>query len=130
MGIQSVETLYAVIPGVTALCMPALAVVAMAAGTTAAAVVAREYTPFEVQRIQAPCTLTPDIYAADLPEVFMRMLEEGWTKLQTQAVMRELLVPDEDETFDAIHILVTEEIAKDFKNLDFSFNGDTSMPPR
>jgi hypothetical protein len=40
--------------------------------------------------------------------------------------MRELLVPDEDDTFNAIHILVTEEMSKDFKNLDFGFNGDTS----
>jgi hypothetical protein len=28
--------------------------------------------------------------------------------------------------FNAIHILVSKEMAKDFKNLDFGFNGDAS----
>jgi hypothetical protein len=110
-----------VVPG-----MPVLSAVAMAGGATVAATAAWEYTPFEVQRIQAACTLAPDIYTGELPKIFVRMLEEGRTKLRTQAVMRELLVPDEDDTFNAIHILVTEEIPKDFKNLDFGFNGDTS----
>jgi hypothetical protein len=54
------------------------------------------------------------------------MLEEGRTKIRTQGVMRELLVPDEDDNFNAIHVLVTEEMAKDLKNLDFGFNGDKS----
>jgi hypothetical protein len=98
----------------------------VAAGATAAATAEREYSPFEVQCIQATCTLTPDVYSAELPEVFVRMLEEGRTKIRTQGVMRELLVPDEDDNFNAIHVLVTEEMAKDFKNLDFGFNGDTS----
>lgn len=40
--------------------------------------------------------------------------------------MRELLAPDEDDMFHAVHILVTEEMAKDFKDLNFGFNGDTS----
>jgi hypothetical protein len=70
--------------------------------------------------------LTPDIYDANLPEIFVRMLEEGRTKVRTQAVMRELLTPDEDDMFNAIQILVTEEMAKDFKNLDFGYNGDAS----
>jgi hypothetical protein len=47
-------------------------------------------------------------------------------KIRTQAVMWELLIPDKDDTFNAVHVLVTKEIAKDFKNLDFGFNGDTS----
>jgi hypothetical protein len=47
-------------------------------------------------------------------------------KLKTQAIMHELLVPNEDDTFNTIQILVSEEIAKDFKNLDFGFNSDTS----
>jgi hypothetical protein len=104
----------------------ALASVAVAAGTTAVSAAAREYTPFEVQRIQAACTLTPDIYATEIPEVFVRMLEEGRSKIRTQGVMQELLVPDEDDTFNAVHVLVTEEIAKDFQNLDFGFNGNIS----
>jgi hypothetical protein len=98
----------------------------MAAGATAAAVAAREYSPLEVQRIQAAYSLTLAAYAADLPEIFVRMLEEGRTKNSDQALMHELLVPDEDNTFNAIQILVTEEMAKDFKNLDFGFNGDAS----
>jgi hypothetical protein len=93
--------------------VPDLATVDMAAGATATA--AREYSPFEVQHIQAACTLTPDVYSAELPEVFARMLEEGRTKTRTQGVMWELLVPDEDDNFNAIHVLVTEEMSKDFK---------------
>jgi hypothetical protein len=87
---------------------------------------AKEYTPLEVQKIQAGCYLTPNIYVAELPKVFTRMLKEGRTKVQVQAVMRELLNPDEDDMFNAIQILVTEEMAKDFKNLDFGFNRDVS----
>jgi hypothetical protein len=42
-------------------------------------------------------------------------------------MMRELLVPDYDDSFQqAIHILVTDEMAKDFKNLEFVYNGYTS----
>jgi hypothetical protein len=114
--------------------VPGLATVAMAAGATAPATVAREYTPFEVQHIQAACTLTPNVYAAELSKVFEWMLEEGYTKICTQGVVRKLLVPDKDDNFNAIHVLVTEEIAKDFKNLDFNmspeyfpFHGDTCI---
>jgi hypothetical protein len=56
----------------------------------------------------------------------MPMLEEGCTKVSAQGVMRELLVPDKDYIFIAIHVLVTEEMTKDLKNLDLGFNGDTS----
>jgi hypothetical protein len=81
----------------------------------------------EVQKIQAGCTLGPAIYQAELPEIFTRMLEEGRTKVRVQAVMQELLSPDEDNMFNAVQILVTEErMAKDFKNLDFGFNGNAS----
>jgi hypothetical protein len=45
------------------------------------------------------------------------MLDEGCTKIHTQGgAMCELLIPDEDGSFNAIHVLVTEEITKDFKN--------------
>jgi hypothetical protein len=106
--------------------VPMLSPIAMAAGATVAAMAAKEYSPLEVQRIQAACSLAPAIYEAELPEVFTRMLEEGRTKIRTQAVMRELLNPDEDDMFNAIQVLVTEEMASDFKNLDFGFNGDAS----
>jgi hypothetical protein len=67
--------------------VPGLATVAMAAGATAAATAAREYSPFKVQRIQAACTLTPNVYSAELPKVFVQMLEEGCTKIRTRGVM-------------------------------------------
>jgi hypothetical protein len=66
-----------------ALSSPVFSVVAMIVGATDAATVACEYTPFEVQQIQATCSLTPDIYEANLPEVSVRMLEEGHTKIWT-----------------------------------------------
>jgi hypothetical protein len=40
--------------------------------------------------------------------------------------MRELLTPDEVNMFNAIQVLMMEEMAKDFKILDFGFNGDSS----
>jgi hypothetical protein len=98
----------------------------MAASAAAAASSVKEYTPLEIQIIQAACTLTPDIYESELPEVFPRILKEGRTAARVKAVMQELLVPDEDDSFQAIHILVTDEMAKDFKNLEFGYNGDTS----
>jgi hypothetical protein len=55
--------------------------VAMAASTAVAASAVKEYTPLEVQIIQAACTLPSDIYEAELPEVFTRVLEEGRTFL-------------------------------------------------
>lgn len=100
--------------------------VAMAATAAIAASAAKEYTPLEVQILQAACTLASDVYEAELPEVFTRMLEEGRTTTKVKAVMRELLVPDEDDSFQAIQILVTNEMAKDFKDLEFGYNGDTS----
>jgi hypothetical protein len=103
-----------------------ISAVAMAVGAAVAASAAREYTPLEVQHIQVACTLTPAIYEADLPEVFMHMLKEGHTKIRTHAIMRELLAPDDKDMFNAIQVLVTEEMAKDFKKLDLGFNGDAS----
>jgi hypothetical protein len=100
--------------------------VVMAANAAITAASAREYTPLEIQIIQAACTLPPDVYEAELPEVFSRILEEGRTTARVKAVMRELLVPDDDDSFQAIHILVTDEMAKDFKNLEFGYNGDAS----
>lgn len=54
------------------------------------------------------------------------MLKEGQTKIRTQAVMQDLLAPDDEDMFNVVQILVTEEMAKDLKNLDFRFNGDTN----
>jgi hypothetical protein len=105
---------------------PGVTPVAMVISAAVAASTAKVYTPLEIQIIQAACTLTPDIYAAELPEVFTQMLEEGRTTARVKAVMRELLVPDEDDSFQAIQVLVTDEMSKDFKNLDFGYNGDTS----
>jgi hypothetical protein len=36
--------------------------------------------------------------------------------------MRELLTPDEEDMFHAVQVLVSEEMAKDFKNLDYGFD--------
>jgi hypothetical protein len=71
-------------------------------------------------------SLTPDVYKAELPEIFSWMLEEGQTNIRTQSLMWELLMLDEDDMFNAVQVLVSKTIAKDFKNLDFGFNGDTT----
>jgi hypothetical protein len=83
--------------------------------TVARTAMAREYMPLQVQKIQAMTTLTPDIYNAELPEVFVRMLEEGRMKVRTHAMMYELLVPDKEDIFNAIQILVTKDMARDLR---------------
>jgi hypothetical protein len=106
----------------TGVTMPTgLAHVAMAASTAATASTAKEYTaPLKIQKIQGECTLTPDVYDAEqLPEIFSRMLEEGRTSIRTQALMREMLQPDKEDMFNAVQVLVSKEMAKDLKNLDF-----------
>ena len=35
-------------------------------------------------------------------------------------------MPDEEDMFNVVQVLVSEEMAKDFKHLDFGFNGDTT----
>jgi hypothetical protein len=49
----------------------------MAVSPAVAASTKKEYTPLEIQKIQAGCSLTLDVYNAELPEIFTRMLEEG-----------------------------------------------------
>jgi hypothetical protein len=53
--------------------VPLMLAMAMAAGATVASVAAREYTPLERQKIQLATTLTPDIYEAKMPKVFIQM---------------------------------------------------------
>jgi hypothetical protein len=75
---------------------------------------------------QAAGTLTSNIYAAQsYTKQIVRMLEEGRTKIRMHGVMHKLLVPDEDVNLDAIHVLITEVITKDFKNLDSGFSTAT-----
>jgi hypothetical protein len=84
----------------------------MAASAAVTASTAKEYTPLKIQKIQAGCTLTPDVYDAELPEIFSRMLKEGRTSIRTQALMREMLQPDEEDMFNAIQVLVSEEMPR------------------
>jgi hypothetical protein len=97
----------------------------MAAGATAATMAAKEYTPLEVQKIQAGARLGLGSIRHSSPKYFLECSRKD-TKIQVQAVMQELLNPDEDDLFSTVQILVTEEMAKDFKNLDFGFNGNAS----
>jgi hypothetical protein len=106
--------------------VPKLYLIVVAASATAAVGAAWECTPLEIQRIQVVCTLVPVVYATHCPEIFGQMFKEGQTKIWMQPLMCELLVPYEDDMFNAIHILVSEEMVKDFLNLDFGFNRDTS----
>jgi hypothetical protein len=96
----------------------------MTASAAVAASTKQEYTPLEIQKIQAGCSLTPEVFDAELPEIFTRMLEEGRTRVCTQALMRELLQPNKENMFHVVQVLVSEEMTKDFKNLDFGFNRD------
>ena len=97
-----------------------LALVALAASAAAAISAAKTCTPMEVQIWGCQHTLLVSEYEMDLPEVFGCMLEEGRTTLKTQAVLRELLVVEEDDLFAAISILIMTRMAKGLRDLHFA----------
>jgi hypothetical protein len=86
----------------------------------------KEYSALETSKIQAACGLTDAQWATDLPEIYSRMLEEGRTTSRIKALLEDTFRPDDDFSLEAVHLGVTDEMAKDLKELNFGFNRDLS----
>ncbi len=85
----------------------------------------RDYTPLEIAKIQAACSLTPGMWDTNLPELYSRMLEEGRTKAKVRSLLEDIFRPGESGPLDAVHVSVTSEMATDIKELNFGQNGNT-----
>jgi hypothetical protein len=86
----------------------------------------KEYSLLETSKIQAACGLTDAQWATDLPELYPRMLEEGRTKVKTKALLEDIFWPDDDFSLSAVQLNVTDEMAKDVKDVNFGYNNDLS----
>jgi hypothetical protein len=78
----------------------------------------REYSLLETSKIQAACGLTDAQWETDLPELYTRMLEEGRTTAKVKALLEDIFRPNDDFSLAAIQINVTDELAKDIKNIN------------
>jgi hypothetical protein len=86
----------------------------------------REYSLLETSKIQAACGLTDAQWETDLPELYTRMLEEGRTTAKVKALLEDIFRPDDDFSLAAVQINVTDELAKDIKNINLGYNKDMS----
>ncbi len=86
----------------------------------------REYSLLETSKIQAACGLTDAQWETDLPELYTRMLEEGRATAKVKALLEDIFRPDGDFSLAAVQINVTDELAKDIKNINLGCNNDMS----
>jgi hypothetical protein len=86
----------------------------------------KEYSQLEPSKIQAACGLTGAQWATDLPELYTRMLEEGHTTAQVKALLEDIFWPDNIYSLSLVHTIVTDEMAKDIKEINFGYNNDLS----
>jgi hypothetical protein len=80
----------------------------------------------ETSKIQAACGLTDAQWETDLPELYTRMLEEGRTTAKVKALLEDIFRPDGDFSLAAVQINVTDELAKDIKNINLGYNNNMS----
>jgi hypothetical protein len=86
----------------------------------------REYSLLETSKIQAACGLTDAQWETDLPELYTRMLEEGRTTPRVKSLLEDIFRPDDDFSLSAVQLNVTDELAKDIKNINLGYNNDMS----
>jgi len=87
----------------------------------------REYTPLEQERIQAACGLVDTQWETDLPELYPRMLEEGRKASKVKSLLEELFRATANNLTVSTRVRVTDEMARDIKELNFGFRGDLSQ---
>ena len=98
----------------------------------AAAAAEKQYTNLETLKIQCACGLTDAQYQATgpnavLPAIYPRMLDEGRTTAKVRAVLEDAFRPAANvRAMHRVHITVTDDMAKDFKELNFGYNMDLS----
>jgi len=84
----------------------------------------RDYSQLETEKIQAACGLTDAQWNTHLPPVYGRMLEEGRKTAKVRALLTDLLRPDDPSSLNSVIVHVTDEMAKDLKELNFGFGND------
>jgi hypothetical protein len=85
----------------------------------------RRYTPAEMQRLRAACSLTVPEMETSLPTFHEQLLTEGRTKKGTEAVLAQALRP-RDDTDDPGLVYVSPELVSDIKNCKYGLGWDTS----
>jgi hypothetical protein len=85
----------------------------------------RRYTPAEMQRLWAACSLTVPEMETSLPAFHEQLLTEGRTKKGTEAVLAQALCPC-DDTDDPGLVYVSPKLVSDIKDGKYGFGWDTS----
>jgi hypothetical protein len=62
----------------------------------------------------------------DLPELYTRMLEEGRTTARVKALLEDIFRPGDLFSLDAVNLNVSDDLAKDVKELNFGYSNDLS----
>jgi hypothetical protein len=86
----------------------------------------REYSQLETSKIQAACGLTDAQWNTDLPDLYPRMLEEGRTTTRVKALLEDIFRPDDLFSLASVHLTVTDDMAKDIKEINLGYNNDLS----
>jgi hypothetical protein len=86
----------------------------------------KTFSPLETSKILACCGITSGQWETHVPEIYPKMLEEGRTTSKVRSLLEEVFKPGDTFTFDSIDITVTDDLAKDVKELNLGFNNDLS----
>jgi hypothetical protein len=82
------------------------------AGTIAAPTGKKEYSFLETAKIQAACGIKDAHWENDLPTLYIRMLEEGWTNTQVKALLEDPFHPNDIFNLFSVHLRVTNNVTK------------------
>jgi hypothetical protein len=85
----------------------------------------KKYTPAELQRLRAACSLTVPELETSLPIFHEHLLTEGRTKRGTDSVLAQALRPQGD-TDDPGLVYVSAELISDIKDCKYGLGWDTS----
>jgi hypothetical protein len=109
------------VPGVAPAAAPILAASALASKLRE-----KEYSNLETSKIQAACGLNDLQWDTDLPDLYIRMLEEGRTTATIKALLEDIFRPTDWFSLETVHLRATDDMAKDVKTLNYGHNNDLS----
>jgi hypothetical protein len=95
-------------------------------GTLASRAGEKEYSQLETSKIQAGCGLTDAQWDTELPELYPRMLKEGRTATRVKALLEDIFRPDNIFSLSSVHLTMTDDMAKDIKEINLGYNNDLS----
>jgi hypothetical protein len=84
----------------------------------------KKYSGSELQRLRAGCSLTVGEMRTSLPAIHSRLLTEGRTRRGTEAVLAQMLKPDDSD--DPGLIYISPELIADIKDCKYGLGWDTS----